>query len=626
MSVQQLFQDRRQYRVPFFQRPYVWNKEDQWERLWTDISDKADVRIDGDQPPPHFLGAAVLEPQRRSGLLGVEASNIIDGQQRLTTLQYFLAALAIILRQENQATLLSLVEGCLWNGNTDTMQQPEFEIFKIWPTFRDRSNFQLAMKATNLDELREFFPHSFTQSGTLKKIGVGHPPALEAIWYFSGQISGWTLDDTDSQSSARLTAMSEAILRDLRLVSISLGDEDDAQVIFETLNGHGAELHATDLIRNFIFMRADRDGAEGHELFETYWTQFESSFWAEGQRRGRLIKPRMEWFLQTTLQAALGEEVEIGRLYTHYRSFALPKGPAIKAAEQLRMLDGYAADYRQLISGLGDDPVATFGRRAAPWDASTVHPLAVRIANSELSPDAQAQMYNYIMSYFVRRAICGLPTKNYNKFFIQQLKSLAVTELTPESLRAALAGPKVDTSRWPRDEELKKAWLGEGVYPGRLDAPRIKAVLAEIESGMRSARSEEPLPGGLENLDVDHIMPTSWFEYWKLPDDTKAEASEANGAFLALLSGEKLSDRQLAIRQREEAKATIGNLTLVHYGINRGLQNREFLLKREKFFAESNLHLNRMLMRLEKWDEVDIAARGQAMFDIAVKLWPGPAR
>jgi Protein of unknown function (DUF1524) len=127
-------------------------------------------------------------------------------------------------------------------------------------------------------------------------------------------------------------------------------------------------------------------------------------------------------------------------------------------------------------------------------------------------------------------------------------------------------------------------------------------------------------------LDVDHIMPTSWFEYWKLPDDTKAEASEANGAFLALLSGEKLSDRQLAIRQREEAKATIGNLTLVHYGINRGLQNREFLLKREKFFAESNLHLNRMLMRLEKWDEVDIAARGQAMFDIAVKLWPGPAR
>jgi hypothetical protein len=118
MSVQQLFQDRRQYRVPFFQRPYVWNKEDQWERLWTDISEKAEARLDGSPSVPHFLGAAVLEPQQRSGLLGVETLNVIDGQQRFTTLQYFLAALAMILRDEKQTTLLSLTDGCLWNAST----------------------------------------------------------------------------------------------------------------------------------------------------------------------------------------------------------------------------------------------------------------------------------------------------------------------------------------------------------------------------------------------------------------------------------------------------------------------------------------------------------------------------
>src|SRR5215472_14643533 len=114
MSVQQLFQDRRQYRVPFFQRPYVWNREDQWERLWADISEKAEARLDAAQSVPHFLGAAVLEPQQRSGLLGVERLNIIDGQQRFTTLQYFLAALAMILREENHSTLMALVEACLW--------------------------------------------------------------------------------------------------------------------------------------------------------------------------------------------------------------------------------------------------------------------------------------------------------------------------------------------------------------------------------------------------------------------------------------------------------------------------------------------------------------------------------
>jgi uncharacterized protein with ParB-like and HNH nuclease domain len=108
ISVQQLVQDRRQYRVPFFQRAYVWNKEDQWEQLWSDISVKAEARLDGSQPPAHFLGAAVLEPQQPSGLLGLETSNIIDGQQRFTMLQYVLAALAIILRQEHRGYRSSL--------------------------------------------------------------------------------------------------------------------------------------------------------------------------------------------------------------------------------------------------------------------------------------------------------------------------------------------------------------------------------------------------------------------------------------------------------------------------------------------------------------------------------------
>jgi len=56
IPVQQVFQDRRQYLVPFYQRAYVWNKEEQWEPLWNDISDKADMRSKGDTPSPHFLG------------------------------------------------------------------------------------------------------------------------------------------------------------------------------------------------------------------------------------------------------------------------------------------------------------------------------------------------------------------------------------------------------------------------------------------------------------------------------------------------------------------------------------------------------------------------------------------
>jgi hypothetical protein len=624
ISVQKLFQDRRQYLVPFFQRAYVWNREDQWERLWADISERADIRAGGEQPPPHFLGATVLEPQQRKGLIGVETLHIIDGQQRLTTLQYFLSALAIVLREEQQSPLLSLVEGCLWNVNKDTMQQPDVEIFKVWPTFRDRPGYKLAMSAIGRDDLREKFPYSFTQNASLRKIGVDHPPALEAIWYFAEQITQWIAQEGESQTSARLNAVTEAIFQDLHLVSISLGEQDDAQVIFETLNGHGAQLHATDLIRNFVFMRADREGVAGAELFDSLWSQFEGGFWAEAQRRGRLQRPRLEWFIQTALQAASGDEIEIGRLYAGYRRFAAGGSNPLPAETQLRFFDGHGRIYRQLVSGSGDQPIARFGYRTLSWDASTTHPLALRIADIGLPADGQEQMFDDITSYLVRRAICGLTSKNYNKIFLSQLKKLSAQGLTPDSLRASLSELDGDASRWPSDEEFRRAWISGKVYPGRIDAPRCKSLLAEIEAALRSKRSEEPLPGGLENLDIDHILPTSWFEYWPLADGTQAQPSEAADVNLLMLIGNQPSERLQAIFQREEAKATIGNLTLVHYGVNRSLQNREFVLKRERFFEESNLHLNRQLMKLASWSEADISARGTTLFDLAVKLWRGP--
>ena len=71
VTVQQIYQDRRQYRVPFYQRAYVWNREEQWGPLWEDIRDKAEARIQDNKPVPHFMGAVVLEPQKKLGLLGV---------------------------------------------------------------------------------------------------------------------------------------------------------------------------------------------------------------------------------------------------------------------------------------------------------------------------------------------------------------------------------------------------------------------------------------------------------------------------------------------------------------------------------------------------------------------------
>jgi hypothetical protein len=141
---------------------------------------------------------------------------------------------------------------------------------------------------------------------------------------------------------------------------------------------------------------------------------------------------------------------------------------------------------------------------------------------------------------------------------------------------------------------------------------------------MRSPRTEEPVPIGLDNLDVDHILPISWWEHWLLPDGTSAKDSEVNDALLARFSDQPLSSRMSAILRRERAKATLGNLTLLHYGVNRSLKNHAFPVKRERLFSESNLQLNRSLMRADNWDEDQIERRGRELFEIAKQVWHSP--
>lgn len=373
-SVQQIYQDRRQYRVPFYQRAYVWNRDDQWGRLWEDIRDKAEARLLGGKAVPHFMGAVVLEPQKKLGLLGVERFHIIDGQQRLTTLQYVLTALGHVLREQEQSTFLPLVEGCLTNPNPETMEDREIECFKLWPTFRDRQQYVSAMTASSLEQLRERFPDSFTKVGWLKKIGIEHPPALEAIVFFRESMLEWIEDTEEFDIAARCVALATAVLSDLSIVCISLGEEDDAQVIFETLNGHGAELHSTDLIRNFIFMRA---GGNADDLYTNLWSQFESGIWSEKQSRGRLNRPRLEWFVQSAVQAETGEEIDIGRLYAGYRRFVDSNPTLHQAAPQLEFLDRYADHYKELVTKSGQSPISVFGRRIDGWDASSVRLFVV---------------------------------------------------------------------------------------------------------------------------------------------------------------------------------------------------------------------------------------------------------
>lgn len=620
-NVRQIFQDRRQFCVPFYQRAYVWDQKQQWGPLWMDIQDKANARLGGNSVTPHFLGAVVVEPQERHGIRGVDTLHIIDGQQRLTTLQYIITALVVAMRELGINGLDSALLECLRNGNPDTMRDAAIEQFKVWPTFQDRNHNLRSMDCRKLDELKAQFPDSFTQAGSLRVYG-GHPPSLAAIWYFADEFIAWIkASDQDPATSAE--ALHEAIMRDLKLVLILLQEEDDAQVIFETMNGRGATLHSTDLIRNFVFMRADRDGSDAQTLYDDKWKQFESSKWSERERRGRILKPRLEWMIHATLQAETSKEVDLSRLYADYKSYVLGSGNPKTAEKQLATLDLYAQHYMALTQGAGSLPIARFGRRILPYETTTTHSLALLISTSGLSDAEKSQMFDTILSYVVRRAICGLTPKNYNNIFMAAIRHLAREGITPTKLRDHFDAYQGDYARWPGDAEFKNACQTAPLYYGRLDASRMRSLLTELEGLMRAgARSEEPQLPNLSNLDIDHLMPRSWYQYWALPGGATVTPQEASHALLAEREGRELTDQQKLIRQRETSIHTLGNLSLLNLSVNREAQNKEFKTKRDLLIANTNLSLNVQLLTRQDWDVADIAARGERLAELATKLYP----
>jgi hypothetical protein len=624
VTIQTIFQDRRQYCVPFYQRSYVWTLEDQWEQLWDDIREKAEARLANRKATPHFLGAVVLDPQPREGLIGVDVLHIIDGQQRLTTLQFVMASVLLTLRRAGQNEFINIVTACLRNGNPETMRNAAMEVFKVWPTFRDRRSFTLALDAVDLDDLRTRFPAHFTQAGELRKIGADHPAALAALWYFTRCFETW-LAAEPQQPAARAEALILAILRDLKVVSIILEADDDAQIIFETLNGRGAQLLATDLIRNYVFMRADRHDENSELLYDTLWSPFETEYWSTEQRRGRMKKPRLEWLIHSSLQAELHEEVDLARLYFEYRRFASAGTPPLSAEKQLLTLTEYAKHYRELVSGTGTSPISRFGRRIAVFDITTLHPLALMISASPIADDAKSEMFSDLVAYLMRRSVCGLTPKNYNNVFMSALKQLHSAGVTPSALRGILSGLTGDASRWPVDAEFRSACLTAPLYFGRLETPKVRALLTELEAYLRTTiRSEEPVLPDLSQLDVDHILPRSWFAYWALADGTNATSHEADEVEVLNRAGVQLDPRQQMISDRQARIATLGNLTLLNLSVNREAQNFAFIKKRDLLIANTNLRLNIPQISLPVWDEKAIGKRGELLADAAVKVWAGP--
>ena len=240
-TVKELFQRDIRYIIPTFQRPYVWKQELQWEPLWDDVRNIAERYADelekaGDHPAKaeqaagtHFLGAIVLQ-QIPAPIAEIDRRDVIDGQQRMATLQILLdAAQEVIEKEGHKKEALRLRKLVL---NDEDFAEGD-ERFKLWPTSGDRDAFRAAM--TN-DQDTQGFESSLV---------------VQAHEFFSLQIGEWLHAVDVDKRAQRAHALHTALIGLVELVVIDLKIGDDAYVIFETLNARGTPLLASDLVKNF---------------------------------------------------------------------------------------------------------------------------------------------------------------------------------------------------------------------------------------------------------------------------------------------------------------------------------------------------------------------------------------
>ena len=607
-----LFDVTVQYEVPVYQRPYVWNEDNQWSPLWEDVRRLADRLITArrqnvpvDEESAHFLGAVVLKS--KSAFSGdVVRYEVVDGQQRLTTLQLLLDAARAELEDLDDFKDEAEALAELTTNKARRFQGTEKQ-FKLWPSRGDREAFVAAM------------------SGAVTGGGDDHR-VLEAHHYFRSEIAQWlsvTDPDTLGSTEERVTALTDVLETKLQVVSINLDGTDDDQLIFETLNDRGTPLLKADLIKNWVFSRGDELNADVEKWADTYWVDFEDDWWREEVSQGRHLRSRIDTFLQYWLTMRTSAEVLTDDVFARFRQYGAKMMTSGEEAEQLlQQLQSDSLLYRKLSTQSGTDAVGRFyDTVVGTFELATFVPLLMRLASSAFNvpPKQAAVALDAMESWVVRRTLLRLTMKDVNKMVVSLLQSVRDCEdqVVGDRLKSELAGQKANTRYWPGDKEVTDRIPTLRMY-GNIRQNRLRVVLQGVEQQLRTERHESVAMQG--TLDIEHVFPQGWRRHWETdPPRTEEEESEV-----------------------EYELNCLGNLTLVTNKLNGSLSNRPWtdedaarvdldgpnpgIGKRSLLNKFSLMVLNKEIVEdhPDEWTVTDIRARSSHLARKVCQAWPGP--
>ena len=539
--------------IPIYQRTYSWSDK-QCRQLWDDILRAGS----SDTIAVHFIGSIVYVEQGLSQVTHQAPLLVIDGQQRLTTVTLLIEALA-----------RSLGDGEPVDGFSAAKLR---HYYLSNPLESGDRYYKLLLSQTDNASLKAI----------IKKGEQPKDPSLRVTENFAlfTELLAGLKDDlaTVCHGLAKLVVVDIALSR----------DQDNPQLIFESMNSTGKELSQADLIRNFILMGLEP--VLQTRLYEDYWRPMEQDF---GQKA---YDTQFDSFMRHYLTVRTGDIPREREVYEAFKEYSRTKPVRDAGIEALvKEIRAFARYFCALALGTEQNAILSHPfHDLRELKVEVAYPFLLELyddyANSRLSAADFAAAVRLVEAYVFRRAICAIPTNSMNKTFATFGKALVQVRYLESIQGHFLTLPSY--RRFPSDEEFRRNLHTRDLYNFRSRSYWLR----RLENHDRKER----VP--VDEYTIEHILPQN--------PDLSLAWQQALGV-----------DWQ---RVQQQWLHTLGNLTLTGY--NAEYSDRPFAEKRDMSggFRQSPLKLNAGLGQLEDWNEAAIQERAGRLADLALGVWAAP--
>jgi uncharacterized protein with ParB-like and HNH nuclease domain/predicted transport protein len=539
-----------QFIIPIYQRTYSWTSRE-CNQLWADIMRTGNNEKIG----AHFIGSIVYVEK---GLYQVTSQSpllVIDGQQRMTTVSILIEALARALGETEP---------------TDGFSAKKLRNYYLLNPLEDgERRYKLLLTQTDKASLIAFFDQ--------QDLPKEHSLRVAANFVlFSDLIKGLKGD---------FTALCRGLAK-LMIVDVSLNrDQDNPQLIFESMNSTGRELSQADLIRNYVLMGLEPELQT--RLYERHWRPIELGFGQEA------YAVHFDSFMRHYLTVKTGEIPNVRAVYEEFKKYAVSSLAGVESlVADIHALSTY---YCAIALGAEEDPdLKPVFHDIRELKVDVAYPFLIELYHDYkgglLDKDELIHAARLAESYVFRRAVCAIPTNSLNKTFATFAKALKKDRYL-ESIQAHfLQLPSY--RRFPDDLEFKREIQLRDLYNFRSRSYWLR----RLENHGRKER----VP--VDEYTIEHILPQNENLSKEWQDDLGVEWQNVQKTWLH----------------------TLGNLTLTGY--NSEYSDHSFTEKRdmEGGFAQSPLRLNQGLGALSAWNEGTIKARADRLAQQVVAVWSAP--